>query len=275
MNLDMKIGFVISMYDEIEIVLKTISILHEYDCKIVVVQSDPGDDKLILKKSIPDEFFLLPDLAGNRKNYKKMFEHFKNGGTLPVAPLAITRNFSKGFSEMSKYDVDFVVAIEGDTQILNIIGILDIIKKMKYSKKIISCTRTLGYVLHDEYGKLERFQDNSSTDIMPQFFIANFIAVREGLFCNMVVTNPFTSEVCLGDEIKRYCKEKNLDFFNSCNIISDYAYPKNIEGLQYNPEQISVIPHFLENPITKIRKRSGRRFNSFITCIFKQLSRFL
>ena len=110
---------------------------------------------------------------------------------------------------------------------------------------------------------------------MPQFFIADFIAVREGLFCNMVVTNPFTSEACLGDEIKRYCKEKNLDFFNSCNIISDYAYPKNIEGLQYNPEQISVIPHFLENPITTIRKRSGRRFNSFITCIFKQLSRFL
>jgi hypothetical protein len=270
----MKLGVVISMYDEIDIVLQTISILRESDCIVIVVQSDPGDDELILKKSISDEFFLLPDLAGNRDNYKKMFEHFKNGGTLPIAPSAVTRNFSKGFSEIKKFDVDFVVAIEGDTQITNCSGILEIIKKMKDSGKIISCTRTLGYVLHDENGKLERFQDNNSTDIMPQFFIADFVAVRQGLFCKMTVTNPFTSEVCLGDEVQRYCKEKNLDFFNSCNIISDYAYPKNIEGIQYNPEQISTIPHFLENYVTEIRKRSGRGTNDFITNVFKILSRF-
>jgi len=210
----MELGLIISMYDEIVQVKETIQSIKKSGCKIVIIQSDPGDKEKILEGWLSDEYLVLPDLAGSREEYQKMVEKFKKGDPLPIAPFAVTRNFSKGFSLIKKYDVDYVVAIEGDTKITNFIGIFKIIEKMKKTKKIVSYTRTIGYTLHDENGKLERFQDKHTTDIMPQFFIVDNNAIRQGLFCDMKVTNPYTSEVCLGDEINRYCKEKKIDFFD-------------------------------------------------------------
>ncbi len=265
----MKFGIVISMYDEIEEVIETINSIKGKNCKIVTIQSDPGDKKKRLEKSLSDEYIMLPDLAGSRKEYQEMVEKFKKGAPLPIAPFAVTRNFSKGFSMIKKFDVDYVIGIEGDTRLKNFKGVQKIIEKMKTSKKIVAFTRTLGYTLHDEKGKLTRYQDRFSTDIMPQFFIVDINAVKQGLCCDMKVTNPHTSEVCLGDEIRRYCDERKLDFFSISHIISDYAYPRNIEGLEYNPEQISKIPQSLEGLVTNIRKKSGKKINDIITNAFR------
>ena len=100
----MKFGIVISMYDEIEEVVETINSIKGENCKIVTIQSDPGDKKKRLEKSLSDEYIMLPDLAGSRKEYQEMVEKFKKGAPLPIAPFAVTRNFSKGFSMIKKFD---------------------------------------------------------------------------------------------------------------------------------------------------------------------------
>ena len=265
----MRLGIVISMYDEIDMVLETLANLKSFNCKIVVVQSDPGNKTKVLNPTLCDEYVLLPDLAGSKKEYEEMVEEFKRGKPLPIAPLAVTRNFSKGFSIIKNYDIDFVIAIEGDTKITSLEGIDKIIKKITGLNNKVACTRNIGYNFHDSKGSLERFQDITSTDIMPQFFIVEAKAVRKGLFCEMKVTNPYTSEVCLGDEIVRYCKQNNLEFFDCCYIISDYAYPRFIEGLEYNPNQISKLPARLEGIVTIIRKRLGKKGNGLITRSFR------
>lgn len=265
----MKLGFVISMYDEIDITNQTVITLRQNECKIVVIQSDPGDEKKKLDKTLCDIYELLPDLAGSKQNYAKIVEGFKQGKSHPVAPRAVTRNFSRGFSIIKDFDIDYVIALEGDEKVTSITGITKIIEKMKKLEKHVGGTRTIGYTLHDEEGRLERYQDINSTDIMPQFFIADIESVRKGLFCDMKITNMHTSEQCLGDEILRFCKENNFNFFDVFYSICDYAYPSFIEGLHYNPKQISKIPSCLEGVVVGVRKRAGRRMNGLITKLFK------
>ena len=140
----MKLGLVISMYDEIEEVRETIISVKD-NCIVVTIQSNPGEKSKILDDKLCDEYLLLPDLAGSRKEYQEMVEKFKKGEPLPIAPFAVTRNFSKGFSLIKKIDVDYVIAIEGDTKLKSFEGVLQIIEKMEKTRKLVACTRTLGY----------------------------------------------------------------------------------------------------------------------------------
>jgi len=166
-------------------------------------------------------------------------------------------------------DVDFVVAITGDVKITNLDGILKIIEKMRKTKKYVAGTRTIGYTVYDEEGKLERFQNRNSTDIMPQFFIADMQFVNKGLFCNITRTNKYTTEQSLGDEIVRFCKENSFDLFNVFYSICDYAYPRFIDGLHYNQDKISKMPRYIEVIVNSIRKRTGRKTNHQIDKLFK------
>jgi len=60
----MKIGFIISMYDEIIQASKSVEVVKRQGCPIIVIQSDPKDEDKILDKTQVDYYEMLPDLAG-------------------------------------------------------------------------------------------------------------------------------------------------------------------------------------------------------------------
>ncbi len=265
----MKIGFIISMYDEIDIVKKTIINLKKFDVKIIVIQSDPGKENMVLDSSLCDNYQKMSDIAGGIEKYQEVIKEKKEGKGETVAATALPRNFSKGFTLIQEYDVEYVIAITGDTKITNLNGIKKIVKKMKKNNKIVGATRTIGYTQFDENRKYIRFQHRQITDIMPQFFIAEMKSIKKGLFCNIIKTNKYTTEQSIGDDIVRYCQQNNLKFFDIFYKICNYGYPRFIDGVQYNPEQISRMPVLIENSINWVRYWNGAKINKIITKIFQ------
>ena len=146
----MKIGFIVSMYDEIDVLNETITNLRKYDCKIIVIQSDPGNEEMILDESICDKYEKMPDVAGNREEYAKIIEEKKEGKGEMIGPIALTRNFSRGFTLIQDFDVDYVITITGDTKITNPEGITKIIKKME-KNKISYHIKPFVYEIHKKY----------------------------------------------------------------------------------------------------------------------------
>ena len=264
----MKLGFIISMYDEIDNVNETILNLRKYDSQIVVIQSDPGIQKLFLDESICDKYEKMSDIAGGREKYSKMMEEKTAEKGEMIGPIALTRNFNRGFNLIQDFDIDYVIAITGDTKITNLKGIAKIIEKMRNDNKIVGCTRSIGYTMVDENQKSVQFQHRKILNIMPQFFIAEINSVRNGLFCNTERTNRYNTEQCFGDEIIRFCDEKNYRYFDKFYRICDYAYPRFIQGLHYNPEQLSNIHPAIESCINWIRYRNGKKINDMITKVF-------
>jgi hypothetical protein len=139
---------------------------------------------------------------------------------------------------------------------------------MRVMGKKVAGTRTIGFTQYDENGEYTRFQHRNIADIMPQFFITEIDSVRSGLFCDTKRTNKYTTEQCFGDEIIRYCKQNNLKFFDCFYGICDFAYPRNIDGVKYNPDQLSKMPEFFERFINWVRYHNGKTINNFITRIF-------
>ena len=88
---------------------------------------------------------------------------------------------------------------------------------------------------------------------MPQFFIADSSFISKGFLHNIEISNPFCTEQCLGDEVNRYCLKNNTDFEKICYVISNYAYPQFISGLQYNPDRISM-PRYIDGFVNRMRK---------------------
>lgn len=266
---DLKIGFVISMYDEIEMVNESISCFKKNDCKVIVIQSNPGNKEKEVVSNQCDEYKMLSDVTGSKQNYQKMRE--LDGTDVPyvMGAIAIPRNYNYGFSLIKNMDLDYVVGINGDIQITNLVGIKKIIEKMKESQKTVACTRYVGFLTFNEQGKLIEFLDKNNTQIMPQFFIVDHKAVKEGMFCNIKTTNKYSTEQCMGDEIVRFAKEKSVRFFDIIHIIAKSPYPRNIEGVTYNPKQASKMPKFLELIVLVIRERSGKNINLFLTRITK------
>ena len=65
----MKIGIIISMYDEIETTQNSIMNLKQENCPIVVIQSDPNDPSKTISSSSVDFYEKLSDLAGSKEEY--------------------------------------------------------------------------------------------------------------------------------------------------------------------------------------------------------------
>lgn len=236
----MKIGFIISMYDEMDVVKKTVSVLKQNKCPIIVIQSDPKELSKVLDQNLVDHYEKLPDLAGSKEEYLRERSNLKDA-TTPVK--AVTRNYGAGFLAAKKFDVDWWITILGDIAISNLEGIEKIIQKMIQNDKSIGITRAVGQVFLDNDKKPSRIQNSDTTDFMPQFFIVKDDLVKQGLFSKFDITNRYTTEQCLGDEVNRFCSEKNTDFNDVVHVISDYAYPQFIEGLNYNPDKIKIPKH--------------------------------
>jgi hypothetical protein len=245
----MKIGFIISMYDEYENVNKNIEKLKD-NHPIIVVQSDPKADDLKLNNNLVDHYKILSDLASTRENYiKERASLGTKGSTIPAR--ALSRNFSYGFTQAKNFDVSWWIVILGDVKIENLIGIEKIINQMIDLKKSIGVTQAIGQKFFDSYGKFTRIQRNGSTDFMPHMFIVKQNCVKRGLFNDIKISNAWTTEQCLGDEVKRFCDERSLKFYEMLHIISKYPYPKFIQGLEYNPKQ-SRWPKYIDSVLSKI-----------------------
>ncbi len=248
----MNIGFIISMYDEIDIVKNTVNVVKQNKCPIIVIQSDPQQSEKLLESEQVDFYEKLSDLAGTKEKYLEERNDLNTkAATTPVK--AITRNFKAGFTAISNFDADWWVVILGDVSISNIRGIQKIIKQMIQQNKLIGITCAVGQIFKDNNDKLTRIQKDDTTDFMPQFLIVNSSLIRRGLFSKLYITNPYTSEQCLGDEVKRYCLENNTDFKSLTYIISNYAYPQFISGLKYNSDRVSM-PRYIDGFVNMLRR---------------------
>ncbi len=238
------------MYDEIEVTKNTIKNLKQENYPIVVIQSDPNDLSKTLSNTSVDYYQSLPDLAGSKEEYLKERSDGK-GATTPVR--ALTRNFRNAFLASQKYDVDWWVVVLGDVLIEDLSGIENIIKKMLQNNKSLGITCAVGQTFKDDNNFSTRIQHENTTDFMPQFFIVNSDLIRNGLFSKFKITNRYTTEQCLGDEVNRYCLENNITFDKICYRISNYAYPQFISGLIYNADRISM-PRYVDGFVNMLRR---------------------
>ena len=126
--------------------------------------------------------------------------------------------------------------------------------------KLIGITRAVGQVVRDTNNELTRIQKDDTTDFMPQFFIVNSSLIKKGLFSKLHITNLYTSEQCLGNEVDRYCVENKIDFKNLVHVISDYAYPQFISGLKYNPDRVRM-PKHVDGFVNMLRRAKTKYSN--------------
>lgn len=246
----MKLGFLISIYDELDQVMKNMDVIRKGGCTVIVIQSDPKNQN-IFDSSKADHYELLPDLAGSKENYVEERAHMKRGTTIPAR--ALSRNFGHGFTAAKNFDAEWWVAIVGDMTISNLNGIKDIIGKLENSGKSIAVTRAVGQNFLDDNAEFTRIQWQNTTDIMPQFFIVKSDLIKKGLFNQIKVTNRYATEQCLGDEILRFCNENSMEFWNICYSICDYAYPRYVDGLRYNAVQ-AKLPRYIDAAINAFRR---------------------
>jgi hypothetical protein len=229
----MKIGFVISVYDELPILKKSLRVIGDA-VPTVVVQSDPGNPDLHLGEGYCLCWLLMPDLASSVERYNEMR---KLDVPSDVPARAVTRNYGAGFRRIKDEPVDYIAAILGDVRVTNLHGIESIVVQMKAGGFSVAATRAVGQHFYDEKGELSRFQTSCTTDIMPQCFIVDADIIRLGYFCDIKVTNPYTTEQCLGDEVVRYSRVVGRPFAQVCYAIADEPYPYSIDGISYNPDK--------------------------------------
>ena len=233
----MSLGLIVSMYDETEKVIETIKNTKKSFHKIIVIQSNPGDEKKLIDPSLADHYELLPDLASSIENYQN---ERKQGGPSTIPARALSRNCSMGFQVANSFDVGWWVFIMGDVLLNNLSGIQKIIRKMEKQNKFLGITRPLGQTLYDSDGKLNHLIIKDTTTFTPTFFIVKSDLIQKGLFTDIKITNPFTSEQCFGDNLNNFLIDNKMDFHNSIFLISNLAYPGSIKGLKYNYPQPKI-----------------------------------
>lgn len=153
---------------------------------------------------------------------------YKPGFYLPLSDLskqydryelparAIARNYATLFGtlrqEVKKGKLlrpDYVVALTGDTLLHNLSGIHWIIGQMEARPGVVlGVSKAVGGEFHRADRTPDqikcgmgggRSQHMACSDFMPQLFVVNYDFVEVGGFCDIPVTNRWTSEQCLGD----------------------------------------------------------------------------
>jgi hypothetical protein len=213
----MNLGLIISFYDEHNIVLeslKNIKKICENVTFIAVHTNDNVDSEALREiKQQSNFYFSLDDLSKiyDRNSYQAR---------------TISRNFSYGFSKIYQLvdNVDIICACTGDTLIYD----ANFIKKTYFEflnkNKKAAIAQAIGQNFHAASDNLidkkeSRYQDINTTDMMPQLFLLDGkFAFNTKCFSNIEVTNVWTSEQCLGDELKSQF-ENNTDKSFHDNII--------------------------------------------------------
>lgn len=217
------ISVLISMFDEEITVNATVKeVLSVFpDAHIFVVQSDPGAGTVAQGRMV------VPNLAGTTKRYE-------------LAARAISRNMSLCFQN-AKPGSEFIVALTGDTLVTDATNFTRRWEDMRRGGKVLACSQAIGQNFHavtanPEEGRCGgRLQMYGISDFMPQFFIVDgAFAGLTGVFKEIQVTNPYTSEQCLGDEFMRHAKGK---FRDRAVVFCDNAYGYQ-DGIVYHSKGV-------------------------------------
>lgn len=192
----MSVAFCITMYDEGNTVQQNIDTIknnNENDVTIVV-QSDSG-----LQVVSTNSFYILPNLGNVMDKYK-------------VAANAVTRNYSYAFKGVydNYNEIDYIVALTGDTLISDI-GCFDKLYKQMISENKIACvSQAINQDFHAHNSNPPevcggRYQHDGVSDFMPQFFMLDgSFAYNTKVFSSIPITNEYCTEQCLGDELMNH-----------------------------------------------------------------------
>jgi len=240
-----KIGVIISMYDEYDNVIKNIQNINKNSFPIIVVQSEPKDSDKIIDSNLVNYYKKFPDImeTGNI---------FTDDATKAICH-PLSRNLSHAFKTANSFDVNWWIVLFGDVELYNFKGIIKIINKMNSQNKSLGITREVGLTFTNKFGKLGKVEKSNTQNFVPTFFIINSKLIKKGIFQDIEVTNPFAMEECMGDAATKFFKENNSDFFEQSYIIADYAYPKFIEGLKYNSDR-TILPRYVDGAVNALRR---------------------
>jgi len=196
----MNIGLVISFYDEHEYVFETIknfkNVFNNF-CVSLVHTNDNKQSKFLDELKKAHYYECLEDLS---KIYEKDSYQAKS----------ISRNFSVGFSNLYKSNnvFDLICALTGDTYISDPSFLIRLKTKLENLNKVAAISQAIGQNFHKSIDektcvKEGRYQHDEISDFMPQLFVIDGkFANKTKCFSDIKVTNTWTSEQCLGDELK-------------------------------------------------------------------------
>ena len=235
----MKIGIVITMYDEHSIVLKTVKEVKQHfeGTNIILVHSNNNQESESLRelKKIT-EYILLPDMS-------ERIAELENAN--PV----IIRNFNTGFSKLYELssDYDLIIALTGDTLIQDASSFTRRFREIKDNKWVAMVSQAVGQNFHAQAEdgsmiKEGRHQSNLTTDFACCiFFLDGEWAFKNKAFVDIEITNLWTNEQCLGDEVKKYLGEvpfhSVVGRLNSQHPIAAYSYN---DGIKYHAKHNGI-----------------------------------
>lgn len=224
-------AFIISFYDEFEFVIKSINnIKNEFNESVIITvhsNNECANDSLDNIKKLSSEYISLSDLSSS---------HTRD--LLPSE--AITRNYSEACKKLYEIGCDFdcLVFLTGDTLLFDPGNIRRRYAEMKEKNLLAMVSKAIGQKFHASTDDpkngimCNRYQDYNTTDFMPQFFIVDGNVLRNTKgFSNIKITNKWTSEQCLGDELKRIIPEntnEKVGILNNTNVFYAYAYSDGI-----------------------------------------------
>ena len=231
----MKPAFIISMYDEHAFVKQSIDRIVKVfpDSTIVVVHSHNGMD-FAYDGSKNIHYLKLSDLAKTVSRY-----------SLPSS--AICRNFSAGFLRLYEIeaDHDLIVALTGDTLVTDAASFNRRLLDLRSRDKSAAVSQAVGQLFHADSDNPElgivggRPQNEDTTDFACcLFMILGDVARAKGAFTDIKITNQYTSEQCLGDELMRVLDVYNGQDFHSKVIRLNEKFPREAysysDGITYH-----------------------------------------
>ena len=201
--------------------------------RIAVLQTMYDEHKNVLenigkiKKTYPDSIFLVTHSFDKESSYLNGIQqtsHYKSLSNLESTldkykfpAYVITRNYSdlfKRFYELNTL-VDMVVALTGDTKIVDVSSFERRYLEMRNKYDIYTC-QAKGQYFWSSDKELTRLQSEGIADFMPQLFFVNGVfADKTKVFNNISITNEYTSEQCLGDSFLKYSNISRLGRLNN------------------------------------------------------------
>jgi hypothetical protein len=203
----MKIAILQTMYDEH---LNVLSNIHE-------VSSKYSESWFFVTHSFDSESAVLDQIK-----YLSFYESLINlGNSVSRSKLpanAISRNYSNLFTRFykSNLDVDLIVALTGDTKLVDAKSFERRYIEMQDNHYDISVCQAKEQIFWSSLGVLDRLQDSNVPDFMPQlFFVDGKFAFKSKIFSNIKVVNEYTSEQCLGEEFLKHSDLSKLGRLNN------------------------------------------------------------
>ena len=226
------LGVAITVYDEHKVVLESVENIKKYcdeqniELTISVAHSDSGveTEEMAKIRSMANSYTLLPNLGGTCCNEE-------------LGSLCISRNYSAAFSNLLRQKYDLVVALTGDTLIQDASNFSRRFQDMKNNSWKALVARAIGQKFHAEDANRDiikegRLQHENITDFMPQLFLLDGSLLGSEAFTNIEITNKFTSEQCLGDELMKHVLSiSNVGLLNRAARTNAYSYS---DGVRYH-----------------------------------------